>query len=304
MSDDLDLDRRADAEPGAAVEVAPLVRRILAPNPSAFTFTGTATYVVGHGQVAIIDPGPDDARHRDALLRAVAGETVRYVVATHSHMDHTAGAAALAAAVGAPLVGAGPHRAFRPLHEGEANRLEAGVDAAYRPDQEMREGDAVTGPGWSLEAVATPGHTANHLAFALPEAGLLLSGDHVMGWSTTIVAPPDGAMAAYMASLEKLLAREEELYLPGHGPVVRNAKAFVRQLIGHRRMREAAIRARLAEGARTVPQLVAELYRGLDPQLKGAAGLSVFAHLEELVDRGEALTDGPPRLTGVYRRAG
>ena len=304
MSDDLDLDLSAQAQPGAVVEVAPLVRRIVAPNPSPFTFTGTASYVVGRGQVAIVDPGPQDPAHRASLLRAVAGETVRFVVATHTHMDHTAGAPALAAAVGAPIVGAGPHRTFRPPHEGEAARLDAGVDGTYRPDQEMADGDVVSGPGWSLRAVATPGHTANHLAFALPEAGLLLSGDHVMGWSTTIVAPPDGSMAAYMASLEKLLDRPEELYLPGHGPAVRNARAFVRQIIGHRRMREAAIRSRLEEGARTIPELVAELYRDLDPRLKGAAGLSVFAHLEELVARGEAATEGPPALAATYRRAG
>lgn len=301
MSDDIAFDRSTDAPAGQAVEVAPLVRRVVAPNPSAFTFTGTATYVVGRGRVAIVDPGPASAAHLDALLAAVAGETVERIVVTHSHMDHTGGLAALKAATGATVVGAGPHRMFRDLHAGEANMLDAAVDGGYRPDVELKDGEGVTGPGWSLVAVATPGHTANHLGFALPEADLLLSGDHVMAWSTSIVAPPDGAMTPYVDSLRKLIERPEDVYLPGHGPVLRNARAFARHLLGHRLMRETAIRAKLAESPRKIPEIVAELYRGLDPALAGAAGLSVFAHLEDLVARGEAATDGPPRLDGVFR---
>lgn len=305
MADDpLTLDRSVDAAPGAVVEVAPLVRRIVAPNPSAFTFTGTATYIVGRGRVAVVDPGPDNAAHRAAILEAAGAETVSHIVVTHTHMDHTAGVAALAAETGARVVGAGPHRAFRDLHLGEENALDASGDRAYRPDAELADGEGVTGPGWSLVAVATPGHTANHLAFSLPEANLLLSGDHVMAWSTSIVAPPDGAMGPYVASLRKLLERPEELYLPGHGPKLKNARLFVRHLVGHRLMREAAIRERVAERPRRIPEIVAELYRGLDARLHKAAGLSVFAHLEELAARGEVLTDGPPSLDGVYRRAG
>ncbi|GLK56130.1 glyoxylase-like metal-dependent hydrolase (beta-lactamase superfamily II) [Methylopila capsulata] len=301
MSDDLAFDRSADAPAGVVREAAPLVRRVIAPNPSAFTFTGTATYLVGRGRVAVIDPGPDDPVHTAALLAALDGETVEAIVVTHSHRDHSAGVAALKAATGAPVVGAGPHRAFRALHAGEARGLEAGVDGSYAPDRALAEGEGITGPGWSLVAVETPGHTANHLAFALPESALLFSGDHVMAWSTSIVAPPDGAMGAYVASLRKLIERPEELYLPGHGPAVRGARRFSRQLLGHRLMRETAIRARLAEGPRTIPQLVTELYRGLDPKLVFAAGLSVFAHLEDLVAQGEAATDGPPTLDGLYR---
>lgn len=304
MTDDIAFDRSVGAGAGETVEVAPLVRRIVAPNPSPFTFTGTATYLVGRGVVAIVDPGPDDERHREAVLRALRGETVSHVVVTHSHMDHTGGVRAMAAATGAPVVGAGAHRPFRALHDGETNRLEASADAGYRPDQELADGEGIAGPGWSLVAVATPGHTANHLAFALPEAGLLLSGDHVMAWSTSIVAPPDGAMTPYVASLRKLIARQEDLYLPGHGPALRNARVFTRHLLGHRLMREASIRGRLELGPRRVPELVAELYAGLDPRLAGAAGLSVFAHLEDLVSRGEAETEGPPRLDGVYRKRG
>lgn len=304
MSDDLVFDRSSDAPAGAVRQVAPLVRRIVAPNPSPFTFTGTATYVVGSGRVAILDPGPDDPRHLETVLAAVRGETVERIVVTHSHMDHTAGLGAMKRATGAEVVGAGPHRPFRALHAGEANRLEAAADGAYRPDLELRDGEGVSGPGWSLVAVATPGHTANHLAFALPEAKLLFSGDHVMAWSTSIVAPPDGAMAPYVASLRRLIEREEDVYLPGHGPALPNARVFARHMLGHRLMREAAIRARLKEGAQRVPDIVAALYRGLDPRLAGAARLSVFAHLEDLVARGEAATDGPPELDGLYRAAG
>lgn len=301
MSDDIAFDRSRDAGPGEVVEIAPLVRRVIAPNASPFTFTGTATYLVGQGRIAVIDAGPDDAAHRAAILKAIGSETVTHIVSTHTHLDHTGGAAALARVLGAPLVGCAAHRAFRASLDGEGDPLEAGSDGVYRPDQAMAEGDAITGPGWSLVAVETPGHTANHLAFALPETGALFSGDHVMSWSTTVVAPPDGAMAPYVASLRKLIAREEEVYFPGHGPMLKNARQFSRHLLGHRLMREQAIRGRLALGPRTIPELVAELYKGLDPRLFRAAGLSVFAHLEDLVARGDAATDGAARIDGVYR---
>lgn len=303
MADDIEFDTSDEARAGEVFDVAPLVRRIVAPNPSPFTFTGTATYLVGRGVVAIVDPGPDLDAHRAAVLAALAGETVSHVVATHTHRDHTGGARRMAEAVGAPLVGCGPHRSFRTLHGGEANRMEAGADADYRPDHEMKDEEEISGPGWSLVAIATPGHTANHLCFALPEAKLLLSGDHVMGWSTTIVAPPDGDMGAYMASLKILIDRPEELYLPGHGPALRGARGFTRKLLGHRQMRAGAI-LRAIEGRPTaIADIVGALYRGLDPRLAGAAALSVFAHLEDLVAKGEAATDGAPRLEGLYRRA-
>lgn len=290
-------------EAGRLEPVAPLVRRRVAGNRSPFTATGTCTYVVGQGRVAIIDPGPDDATHLDGLLSELAGETVEAILVTHTHRDHSPGARRIKAATGAPILGCGPHKAARPLSEGEIPALDASADRDYRPDQEMAEGDEVAGPGWTLGAIATPGHTMNHLAFACPEADALFSGDHVMAWSTTVVAPPDGQMRAYMDSLDKLRPRTESVYWPGHGGPVRDPARFVRGLAGHRRQREAGIRARLAGGDERIAEIVAAVYQGLDPRLRGAAALSVFAHLEDLVSRGLAICDGPPLLDSRYRPA-
>ena len=291
---------REAPESGILVEVAPLVRRIVCPNPGPFTFTGTCTYVVGRGRVAVIDPGPDSPEHLASLTRALAGETVSHIVVTHTHRDHSPGARALKAATGAPIWGCGPHRAARPAAAGEA-RLDMGGDVDHVPDREMADGDVLEGSGWTLAALATPGHTANHLAFACPEAGALFSGDHVMGWSTTVVAPPDGSMRDYMVSLDRLRNRPESVFLPGHGGPVREPGRFVRALAHHRRQREAAILARLAVGDRTIPAIVAAIYQGLAPALTGAAALSVLAHLEDLVERGLAACDGPPTLAAAYR---
>jgi glyoxylase-like metal-dependent hydrolase (beta-lactamase superfamily II) len=300
MSQDLALDTAFDAAPGACLEVSPLVRRIVAGNPGPFTFTGTCTYIVGRGEVAVIDPGPDLPDHLDALLAALPAEHVSHILVTHTHRDHSPGARALQAATGAPILGCGPHRRSRPLGFGEADAMEGSGDLAYRPDRELAEGEGVEGPNWTLTAVATPGHCANHLAFALREERALFSGDHVMAWSTTIVGPPDGSMTAFMASLEKLRGRDETVYWPGHGGPVRDPQRFLRALIGHRRAREAAIGKRLAAGDRTIPAIVDAIYVGLAPALKGAAALSVFAHLEDMVERGLAVTDGAPRLKGTY----
>ncbi|MCJ2072997.1 MBL fold metallo-hydrolase [Methylobacterium sp. J-030] len=289
--------------PGRLEPVAPLIRRRVAPNGGPFTATGTCTYVIGTGQVAILDPGPDDPAHIDALLDDLAGERIAAIVVTHTHRDHSPGARRLAARTGAPIVGCGPHRAARALAEGEVPLLDASADRAHAPDRVMMEGDVVSGPGWTLAAVETPGHTMNHLAFALPEARALFSGDHVMAWSTTIVAPPDGAMQAYMASLDKLRRRDETIYWPAHGGPVREPARFLRGLACHRRQREAAIRARLAIGDTGIAQIVAAIYQGLDPRLRGAAALSVFAHLEDLVGRGLVATDGAPRLDGTFMPA-
>ncbi len=289
--------------PGRLETVAKLIRRRIAPNDGPFTASGTCTYVIGTGEVAILDPGPDDPAHIDALLADLTGERITAIVVTHTHRDHAPGARLLAARTGAPIVGCGPHRAARSLAEGEAPLLDASADRAHAPDRVMAEGDLVSGPGWTLAAVETPGHTMNHLAFALPEAQALFSGDHVMAWSTTIVAPPDGAMRAYMASLEKLRGRDETVYWPGHGGPVREPERFLRGLAGHRRQREAAIRARLSGGDTAIAQIVAAIYRGLDPRLRGAAALSVFAHLEDLVGRGLVATDGTPRLDGTFTPA-
>ncbi|MFK8253386.1 MBL fold metallo-hydrolase [Ancylobacter terrae] len=303
MADDIPFDRRFDAVPGVAEVVTPGVRRVLAPNPGPFTFTGTCSYIVGTGEVAIIDPGPDDAGHVAALLAAVTGERVSHILITHTHRDHSGALAAVQAATGAPSYAEGPHRPARALHLGEVNPLDAAADTGFRPDVTLADGDAVTGPGWTLTAVATPGHTANHLAFAHAEGELLFAGDHVMAWATSIVAPPDGAMGDYMASLRRLAARPERLYLPGHGGPVRDAPAFVRRYINHREAREGAILRALARGATTIPEMVRAIYIGLDPRLAGAAGLSTLAHLEELVARGAVRADGPPALDGRFRPA-
>jgi glyoxylase-like metal-dependent hydrolase (beta-lactamase superfamily II) len=303
MSDDVPFEREMQARPGEVISVSPLVRRILAGNAGPFTYTGTCSYIVGSGEVAVIDPGPDDEGHLRALLDAVVGERVSAIVVTHTHRDHSPGARALQAATGAPIVGCAPHRPARPLAEGEVLALDASADREYAPDREMRMGERIEGPGWTLEALPTPGHTANHLAFVLPEENSLFSGDHVMAWSTSIVAPPDGRMADYMASLALLLERDERRYWPGHGGPVNQPARFVRALLQHRRARETAILERLAAGDRLIRDIVPRLYSGVSPALHGAAGLSVYAHLEDLVERGLVRTDGAPTLCGEYRPA-
>ncbi len=303
MADDISFDRSFDAPAYAAVEISPLVRRVVAGNPGPFTFTGTCSYIVGHGTVAIIDPGPLDDRQTAALLAATAGETVSHIVITHTHRDHSPGAVALKAATGARLVGCGPHIAARPLVEGEQKRLEAGGDTNYAPDQVLADGEVLSFGDLTLEAVATPGHTMNHLGYAFAAENSLFCGDHVMAWSTTIVAPPDGAMAPYMASLDKLRQRSERLYWPGHGGPITDPQRFVRAIAGHRRARENAILQRLRAGDRLIGEIVPKLYEGIDPRLHGAAGLSVFAHIEDLVARGLVLSDGPPTLQATYRPA-
>jgi glyoxylase-like metal-dependent hydrolase (beta-lactamase superfamily II) len=275
----------------------------VAGNPSPYTFTGTCSYIVGRGRVVILDPGPDLPGHVAALLNAVRGETVTHIVVSHTHRDHSPASRAIKAATGAPIVGCSPHRSARPLAEGEVNTLEASGDTEHRPDLELTEGDAIEGPGWRLEAVETPGHMANHLAFALPQERALFSADHVMAWSTSIVAPPDGSMSDFMASLEKLRGRDEAIYWPGHGGPVKEPARFVRALAHHRRQRETSILNRLAAGDRRIEHIVPAIYQGLKPALLGAAGLSVFAHLEDLVSRGVVASDGPPTLTAEYRLA-
>lgn len=304
MSDEIEFDRSATTPPGEVARLSPLVRRVIAGNGGPMTFTGTCSYIVGQGRVAIIDPGPDDAAHVARLLAAVDGESVSHIVVTHTHRDHSPAVPALKAATGATVVGCGPHRAARELAEGELNRLDAAADRDYAPDREMTDGDAVTGPGWSLRAVETPGHTANHLAFTLAEEGTLFSGDHVMAWSTSIVAPPDGSMAAYMASIEKLRGMEHDLYRPGHGGPVTEPQRFLRGLVQHRRQREAAILNRLRAGDERIAEMVPPIYQGLPPALYGAAALSVLAQLEDLVLRGSVACDEPlPSLTSRYRLA-
>jgi glyoxylase-like metal-dependent hydrolase (beta-lactamase superfamily II) len=275
----------AEHPTGIPIQLEPLVVRILAPNPSPYTYSGTQTHLVGTRDLAVIDPGPDDPAHVAAIVRALDGRPVTAIVITHHHRDHSPAAAALQAITGAPIVGAAP---FALSDAGP--RADASFDATYVPDRVLAEGDTVTGEGWTLTALATPGHTSNHLAFALAETKALFSGDHVMGWSTTVVSPPDGDMAAYMASLDKLIGRDDRVYYPGHGEAVDNPQRLVRGLLGHRRQREGQILRLLREEARPLAAMVAKMYVGLDPRLIPAAERSVLAHLYDL--RTRALVTG------------
>ncbi len=303
MTDDIPFDKNFELAPGRVQAVMPGVRRLLANNPGPFTFKGTVSYIVGQGRVAIIDPGPLDEAHIAALIEAVRGETVTHIFVTHTHLDHSPAAARIKAATGAPTFGEGPHRPARPLNVGEAPRLDASGDRDFRPDTALADGDIVAGDGWAIEAVATPGHTANHMAFALKGTDVLFSGDHVMAWSTPVVAPPDGAMSDYMASLQKLARRGETIYFPGHGGAVRDAPRFVERYIRHRQAREESILRRLGKGEADIASIVRAIYIGLDPRLVRAAGLSVLAHLEDLVARGLVATEGAPSVEGRYRLA-
>jgi len=284
-------------EYGKLEPVAPGIRRIIARNPGPFTFRGTGTYVVGEGEVAVIDPGPDLPEHVEALLMDLAGEEVTHILVTHTHRDHSPAAAAVKAATGAPTYGFGPHAGGR---RGEAG-VEEGGDWDFTPDIVVKDGGEIAGRGWRFEAVHTPGHTSNHLCFALPDQGILFSGDHVMGWSTSVIAPPDGDMAAYMNSLDKLLPRRDAVYWPTHGPAITEPKEHIRAFIAHRREREAGIVDCLRGGVGRVDAMVERLYRGLDPSLRRAAGRSVLAHLIDLMGRGAVACDGPPTLESHYR---
>lgn len=299
MSEDIPFNREAPS-PGLLEDLSPGVRRLVAANGGAFTFTGTCSYIVGRGKVAIVDPGPDDPAHIAALLAAVRGEDVVAIAVTHTHRDHSPAVPALVAATGAPTYGAGPHRSARPLHEGEVNLLDAAGDPAFQPDVILADGDSFGPADWPITALATPGHCANHLAFSLEPDRVLLSGDHVMGWSTSIVAPPDGSMGDYMASLEKLLGRPERRYFPGHGGPVEQPQPFVRAMIQHRRMRENSILQALEGGPTPIATLTAKVYAGLPAGLQGAAALNLFAHLEDLVQRGRVSCEGSPSMTGRY----
>jgi glyoxylase-like metal-dependent hydrolase (beta-lactamase superfamily II) len=304
MADDIPFDRNFDVPAGAVETVAPLVRRIVAPNPGPFTFTGTCTYIVGTGEVAIIDPGPAIPAHAKAVLEAVKDESVAHIVVTHTHRDHSPGVKAIAAATGAKSYGEGPHRPARPMLLDEKNRLDASGDMEFMPDIRVTDGDLIKGKNYTLEAVLTPGHTMNHTAYALAGTDLLFSGDHVMAWSTSIVAPPDGEMGAYMNSLRKLKRRSETTYFPGHGPAVRNAHAFVDRYIAHRDARENAILRSLERGESDIPSLVRAIYIGLDPKLAGAAALMTYAQLEDLIARKRVVADSSePSLFSRFRLA-
>lgn len=298
--DDLKFERQFVPAHGEAVSVAPGVQRITVNNPGPFTFHGTNSYIVGGRSVCVIDPGPEDDAHFAALMAALEGREVTHIAVSHTHRDHSPLAARLKAATGALTIAEGPHRASRPLHDGEANPFAESSDMDFVPDIALGDGETVEGDGWRLTGIATPGHTANHMAFALDDDGIVFSADHVMAWATSIVAPPDGAMSDYMASLERLLTRDDRVFFPGHGGPVTNPAAFLRGLRTHRRMRERAVLERIRAGDRMIADMVKTIYRDTDPRLHGAAALSVLAHLEDLVERGAVATHGPARLAGTY----
>lgn len=285
---------------GEPVEVAPDVRRLTVNNPGPFTFHGTNSYLVGSDTLAVIDPGPKDDAHFEALIAAIGDRPVSHIFVSHTHRDHSPLTARLKEATGAIVCAEGPHRAARPLRIGEVNPLDASADTDFRPDRTLADGETVEGDGWTIGAVHTPGHAANHCAFSLEGTGILFSADHVMAWSTSIVAPPDGSMSDYMTSLTKLLERQDRIYFPGHGGPVHKPAEFVRALRAHRKMREAAIMDRLRSGDRTIPDMVRTIYRDTDPRLHGAAGLSLLAHLEDLVARSCVTTEGEVSIDANY----
>lgn len=288
-----------DFKPGLPDRVLPDVRRVIADNAGPFTYTGTGTYIIGKGEVAVIDPGPKRDAHLEALLSALEGECVTHILITHTHSDHCGLAKKFAAAAGAPLYGFGAH----PVREKkfDAPDLDEGADRSYTPDIFMKDGDVIEGSGWRLEAVHTPGHLSNHLCFALPEQKALFTGDHMMGWATTVVAPPDGDMTAYMESLDKLLARDDEIYFPTHGAPIQNPRRFTRAVKTHRLMRDAQIIDQIKQGRTRIKEIVPVMYADVDPRLHKAAALNVFAHLIRLTSLGLVECDGEPGLGSTYR---
>ena len=295
MATVIPYNRELEFEYGAPQRLSPLVRRVIAPNASAFTFHGTGTYIIGNGSVAIVDPGPNLPAHIDAVLDAVRDETVSHILVTHTHLDHSPATVAVKAATGAPSYAFGPHG-----RGGDGEKVEEGADFDFMPDRRVADGETIAGDGWSVEGVHTPGHTSNHMCFALKEENALFPGDHVMGWSTTIVSPPDGDMRAYMTSLEKLQARSEAIYYPTHGAPITDPPPYVAALLAHRHEREDQIVACLVDGIALIPDMVARMYADIDPKLHRAAARSVLAHLIHMVDTGRAASDGTPGPETAY----
>ena len=298
---DIPFKRELDFAYGEVTEVAPGIRRVIARNPSAFTLYGTGTYILGRGDVAVIDPGPADPAHIEAITRATQGETITHMLVTHTHMDHSPGCRLLADHTDAPTVGFGPHGAGK-IADGV--QVEEGGDMDFSPDVTVVGGEVVEGEGWSVECIYTPGHTSNHICYALQQGRVLFSGDHVMGWSTSVISPPDGDMASYMASLELLLERDDAVYWPTHGPAITEPKPHVRAFIAHRREREEQIRRCLAEGTSRIAEMVPTMYAGVAKQLHPAAARSVFAAMAYMVERGEVECQGELAVGAEFRLAG
>lgn len=269
--------------------LSPLIRRVICNNPGPFTYTGTGTYIIGHGEVAVIDPGPRDAAHMAALTKALRGETVSHILITHTHNDHSPLAKELKAATGAKTYAFGPHGSGK---ADQGAKVEEGGDTDFIPDVRVKDGDVIEGSGWTMEAVFTPGHTSNHMCFALREERALFTGDHVMGWSTSVIVPPDGDMKAYFNSLRKLELRNDAIYWPTHGPAITEPGPFIEAFIHHREARELQIEACLTEGMTRIPEMVESMYRDVDSRLHPAAARSVQAHLIHMVETGRARADG------------
>lgn len=286
-----------DFEYGRCDRLSPRIRRVICNNPGPFTFTGTGTYIIGNGTVAVIDPGPIDETHMEAILAALEpDETVSHIIITHTHGDHSPGSAPLKQKTGAPIYGMSPTK-----HESvDGPQMEEDADETFAPDHEVAHGDIITGGDWSLEAVHTPGHMAAHICYALREEKALFTGDHVMGWSTSVIIPPDGSMRDYMQSLDLLLARDDEIYWPTHGTSIDKPQDFVRAYITHRRGREAQVLAQLKAGQSNIREMVKVVYAAVDERLHPAAALSMLAHLQDLTTRGEVQCDGKPTLDAHY----
>lgn len=292
--------RELDFEYGVSAAVSPNIRRVVANNPGPFTLYGTGTYILGRGNVAVVDPGPADPAHIEALLAATRGETITHLLVTHTHADHSPGCALLRESCDAPTYGYGPHGAGK-LEEGVV--VEEGGDMDFDPDVEVRHGQVIEGDGWSVECVYTPGHTSNHICYQLREERALFSGDHVMGWSTSIVSPPDGDMENYMASLDLLLERDDALYWPTHGPAITAPKPHVEAFIAHRVEREEQIKACLSDGVPRIREMVPTMYADLPEFMYPAAARSVFAAMVYLVQRGEVICRGELAVDAEYALA-
>ena len=283
-------------EYGVTTRLSPLVRRVIARNPGPFTFHGTGTFIIGHDKVAIVDPGPAEKAHIDAILRTIRGESVTHILVTHTHSDHSAAAAELSHLTGSATFAFGAHGGER-----SDSSVEEGADFDFIPDHTMSDGDTVNGPGWTITALHTPGHTSNHLCYELAEEATLLSGDHVMGWSTTVIAPPDGRMGDYLSSLRKLLERDDQLFRPTHGPAITNPKSLVTSFLNHRAKRITQILRCVRNGEYTIEEIVRSIYANHDPRLHRAAAHSIFAHLIGMVeDEHVSCEDAIPTLVSHY----
>jgi glyoxylase-like metal-dependent hydrolase (beta-lactamase superfamily II) len=292
--------RELKFEYGACEQVSPMVRRVIANNPGPFTYLGTGTYIIGQGEVAVIDPGPAMDDHLSAILAATAGETITHILITHHHLDHSPLAGPLKAKTGATIYGCAVKGAAGPAEV----QMEEGGDDAFRPDITVCDGGVFEGKGWTVEAIPTPGHTSNHICYALNEENALFCGDHIMGWSTTVISPPDGDMGDYFASLELIKARGFDTLWPTHGPPVREVGPFIDAYIAHRRAREAQILKALSEGHTQIKAMVPVLYKDVDPRLHPAAAHSVLAHMIQLVREGRVLTSGESGLDSAYALPG